>query len=483
MGCLKGCLFSKHGSGEDEKMTNRSSDVFDWSHHAQIWGYLYKKPFGHQSNKWSKRFCFVKDGYLFYYREQERKEMERRKCISIHPKGFIPLGESVVHINTGETQFHTFTINNAELKTTYLLGAGSNYERNQWIEQLQKAQRITWKNAQLTDDMIKQLEAQGLQMAHQRQEYLNKLQEEITALSDEKQRTEELEQVNCELEKEKAKLEQYHEDMMKDYEQMKVELESKIDGMRNLEADSAELSQSLIEKDTVLQSLAKEKDKVLKQLEEKEKMISKEFEDHSQTEKLKKALLQIEDDTHSLLQDKSAAEERLQKNESTIQKLEEEKRTICDQASELKETIRDLRTQKEMTEAELKEEIVARMAAERKLRNANISLEKLNDAVTSQTPNIHCDIKQEMVTNVKNLKRFFDDMATEASIDSDKPVIVKNLVRIRKTIARRERRKTSTSFHAKSASQNIQKKNLPRRPVTTYIKGQQSDDNQDSVYL
>jgi hypothetical protein len=39
-------------------------------------------------------------------------------------------------------------------------------------------------------------------------------------------------------------------------------------------------------------------------------MISKEFEDHSQTEKLKKALLQIEDDTHSLLQDKSAAEER-----------------------------------------------------------------------------------------------------------------------------------------------------------------------------
>ena len=32
------------------------------------------------------------------------------------------------------------------------------------------------------------------------------------------------------------------------------ELENKIDGMRNLEADSAELSQSLIEKDTVLQA-------------------------------------------------------------------------------------------------------------------------------------------------------------------------------------------------------------------------------------
>lgn len=32
----------------------------------------------------------------------------------------------------------------------------------------------TWKNAQLTDDMIKQLESQGLQMAHQRQEYLGR---------------------------------------------------------------------------------------------------------------------------------------------------------------------------------------------------------------------------------------------------------------------------------------------------------------------
>lgn len=44
------------------------------------------------------------------------------------------------------------------------------------------------------------------------------------------------------------------------------------------------------------------------------------------------------------------------------------------------------------------------MAAERKLRNANLSLDKLDDAVTSQTPNIECDVKEEMVINVKNLK-------------------------------------------------------------------------------
>ena len=44
------------------------------------------------------------------------------------------------------------------------------------------------------------------------------------------------------------------------------------------------------------------------------------------------------------------------------------------------------------------------MAAEKKLRNANSSLDKLDIAVTSQTPNIECDVKQEMITNVKDLK-------------------------------------------------------------------------------
>lgn len=469
---------------------NQSSAVFDWSDHSQFCGYLYKKPFGHPSNKWSKRFCIVKDGYMFYYTEQERKDMEKRKCISIHPKGFIPLGESIVDIHTSVTQFHAFTIESAELQTTYLLGTESDYDRSQWIRHLQKAQRITWKNAQLTDDMIKQLEDQGLQMAKQKKRYYDELQTEISALSEEKQRTEELEQVNSELEKEKAKLEQYQEDMIKDYEQMKDELETTIDSMRNLEADSAALSQSLIEKDTVLQNLAKEKNKVLNKLEEKENMINKEFEDLSQTkEELKKALLKIEDDTQSLLQDKSVAEERLQNNESIIQQLEEEKRTICDQACELKETIRDLIAQKEMTEAELKEEIVARMAAEKKLRNANSSLDKLDIAVTSQTPNIECDVKQEMITNVKDLKRFFDDLATEAAIDSDKPVIVKNAIHARKTIARRvktlkfDRRRSDRGFHRKSKSWNDIEASVPKRPVTTYTKGPQSDDNQDFIVL
>ena len=50
---------------------------------------------------------------------------------------------------------------------------------------------------------------------------------------------------------------------------------------------------------------------------------------------------------------------------------------------------------------------MARMAAERKLRDANISLDQLDNAVMSQTPNIEHQVKEEMKTNVKNLKRNF----------------------------------------------------------------------------
>ncbi|CAC5418898.1 unnamed protein product [Mytilus coruscus] len=485
MGCLTGCFHSEQGSYDDNRpknMTNnRSSEVLDWSNVSQFSGYLYKKPFGHPSNKWSKRFFVVKDGYLFYYTEQERKDMEKRKCISIHPKGFIPLGESIISIHNEETQYSAFTICSTELNMTYLLGTESNYDRTKWLEHLEKAQKITWKNAQLMDNMIKQLEDQGLQMAKQKQEYFDKLQSEISALSDEKQKTEELEQINSELAKEKAKLEQYHEDLMKDYEQMKDELDNTIESMKTLEADSAELSHTLQEKDTMLQSLAKDKDRVLTQLQDKENLINREFEDLSQTrEELKLALKQIEDDTQALLDDKSVAEDKLQENESIIQQLEEEKKSICDQATELKETIRDLRTQKEMTEAELKEEIVARMAAEKKLRDANISLDRLDTAVSLQTPNINHEIKEEMKTNVKNLKRFFEDLATEAAIDSDKPVIVKNSIHARKTIARRVKtmkldRRKSNSIRIRSTTIEQVKMKLPRRAATTYMKGPISD--------
>ena len=50
------------------------------------------------------------------------------------------------------------------------------------------------------------------------------------------------------------------------------------------------------------------------------------------------------------------------------------------------------------------EEVIARMDAEKKLREAESSVYKLDNAVTLQTPNIEQDVKDEMVVNVNHLK-------------------------------------------------------------------------------
>ena len=47
---------------------------------------------------------------------------------------------------------------------------------------------------------------------------------------------------------------------------------------------------------------------------------------------------------------------------------------------------------------------MARMDAERRLKNAETSLHKLHHAVENETPNIESEVKQEMVVNVNKLK-------------------------------------------------------------------------------
>ncbi|GFO45226.1 pleckstrin homology domain-containing family d member 1 [Plakobranchus ocellatus] len=72
----------------------RSSSVQrDWATRIQIHGVLMKRPFGHQSTKWAKRFFLVKDGFLMYYDANEKKDYEKREFFNIHPKGVLPLGE------------------------------------------------------------------------------------------------------------------------------------------------------------------------------------------------------------------------------------------------------------------------------------------------------------------------------------------------------------------------------------------------------
>ncbi|XP_005098363.1 pleckstrin homology domain-containing family D member 1-like [Aplysia californica] len=87
----------------------------DWATRIQIHGILLKKPFGHASNKWTKRFFLVKDGYLMYYDANEKKDYDRREFFNIHPKGVLPLGECHFKESREQQQPFCITIDSPEI--------------------------------------------------------------------------------------------------------------------------------------------------------------------------------------------------------------------------------------------------------------------------------------------------------------------------------------------------------------------------------
>lgn len=42
------------------------------------------------------RFFVVKDGFLMYYPESEKRDFEKRKCANYQPKGLMPLGDCAI---------------------------------------------------------------------------------------------------------------------------------------------------------------------------------------------------------------------------------------------------------------------------------------------------------------------------------------------------------------------------------------------------
>ncbi|XP_059157256.1 pleckstrin homology domain-containing family D member 1-like isoform X2 [Physella acuta] len=457
----------------------RRASSRDWATRIQIHGILLKKPFNHQSSKWSKRFFLVKDGFLMYYDANEKKDYERREYFNIHPKGVLPLGECHFKACREQQQPFCLQIESPEIGGGKLiLSAESEYERNSWLEILERSRRVTWKNTQLGDEMIRTLENQGLEMAIEKQNYIDRLQSEVLALSEEKMKTEELERVNQELEKEKIKLENFTKEIKEEYERIKLELEETNTLAQEVENERVALATSLIKQSQQLEHLHKDKQRILDELKqsmEEQSNLSKEKQSLSQrSEALQKQLQDIENLTRDVENEKTSAEMRLRDKQERLEQLEEEKTAISEHAHELESTIEDLVSQKAMTEKELKDEIKARIAAEQRLKEAELSLKCLDQAVISQSHRIETEVKKEMTINVKKLKDFFEDLAQEAKISSENPLIIRNGLMARKTIARRaktvryENRKRSSNRNAMSCDlSSLRPKTNIRRAVTS----------------
>ncbi|XP_052767150.1 pleckstrin homology domain-containing family D member 1-like isoform X2 [Mya arenaria] len=440
------------GNGIDMNgMPENSGLTVDWKSRLQIHGTLLKRS---AQSKWLRRLFIVRDGWLLYYPETERKDMIRRNFFNIHPKAAVPLGECVISPSNEQGQNFAFTILSDDIEGGLTLAAESEFEREKWLAVLEKSKRITWANQQLSNDMIRQLEEHGQVMAKQRQDYFDRLQSEVQELAGEKERTWELERLNEELEKEKERMEAFNVEMRDEYEKVKGELEEMVGLMRTLDTEHTELLQQLDTQESDLEGLAKEKENIMATLKHAETVTEQLSQEKRETEeKMRSKLAFIEQQTSHLLQEKAEAEMRLENNKQHAKELEQEKEMYNEQAQELQATIKDLKVQKEMTEAELKDEILARLEAERRLREAESSLHHLGRAVENETPNIGSEVKEQMVVNVNKLRGFFENLAQEAKVDPDKPVVMKNAIHARKTIMRKNR--TRKFERRKSSSETV----------------------------
>ncbi|KDR03817.1 hypothetical protein L798_04460 [Zootermopsis nevadensis] len=417
------------------KMSDNHDESFSVFTKVQLSGILFKKSFAPHSNKWSKRFFIVKEGFLLYYSESEKKVFDKKGCFNIHPKGVIPVGGCIIQASTELGQDYVIRItSDSFVHGSVALGTETRYDQDRWIQVLQEAARITWENSRMGESIIRDLESQGLQLNKEKQSYVEQLHEETIALQDEIDKNEELEKLNIALDEEKQRLEQVIKEFQKEHEIMKLEYEETIAAVKMVQQDKEALhstTQSLLNN---LSELEEEKKKILQNLHQTEDQNSRMS--HA-TQNLQVHLQGIEEEQRCLLDEKQEIEERFQENELRAKVLEEEKQIISQNSNQLLSSLNDLLTQKDLPEAELRLEVSARLDAERRLRLAQDSVHHLEGAL--QTDISPSALRTKILPDVKKLRKFFEHVAEEARLDANMPVIMKNAVYARKTLAKKAR--------------------------------------------
>ncbi|KAJ7988792.1 hypothetical protein DPEC_G00312880 [Dallia pectoralis] len=425
-------------------MEQADCDALDISTKVQLHGILWKRPFGRPSAKWSRRFFIIKDSFLLYYAENEKRSFETNRFFNIHPKGVIPLSGCIVDPKEDLGMPFAMVINHEDFTGNIVLAADSEAEKDQWLEMLQESGKVTWKNAKLGEAMIKSLEMQGLMLAKEKQEYLVKLMEETEELSVQREQKEELERLNLVLEEEKLKFEEVVLELRAEQEQIKLDLDGTAQSLKGVESEKVELNSltTLLQKS--IEELSHEKERTLELLKEREHEEGEELpeEDHLKDQEvppggagLRFELKHIEEKMRELQKDKEQAEKRLKENQQRATVLQEEREFYSCQSRTLQQSLTQLTVDKQQTEAELKTEMASRVVLERRLKQAEEALLNLEKGLSSLERSKERDDK--MKGEVNQLRKFFEECICAAEIEAKLPSIMKNAVYLHKEAARR----------------------------------------------
>ncbi|XP_067311076.1 pleckstrin homology domain-containing family D member 1 isoform X2 [Pseudorasbora parva] len=327
-------------------------------------------------------------------------------------------------------------------KGNIVLAAESESEQSQWVEMLQESGKVTWKNAQLGEAMIESLEAQGLQLAKEKQEYLDKLMEETEELCLQREQKAELERLNQLLEEEKQKFEEVVQELRVEQEQIKLDLDGTAQCLKGVENEKEELHNltTLLQKS--LEELSQEKKHTLELLRDRGQDVAEtgserraSLDSQNPEVQLQGNLRQIEERMRGLLKEKEQADDRLKENEKRAKVLQEEREFYSSQAQTLQQSLTQLTADKQHTEEELKAEMESRVELERRLKLAEEALKDLEQGLDAIERTHERD--ERMKGDVNHLRKFFEECICAAEIEAKLPSIMKNAVYLHKAAARR----------------------------------------------
>ncbi|EPB69633.1 hypothetical protein ANCCEY_11276 [Ancylostoma ceylanicum] len=184
-----------------------------------------------------------------------------------------------------------------------------------------------------------------------------------------------------------------------------------------------------------MESLNIEKEKIEEQLHsilrEREQFLLENQNLSTTTCQLKNRLTEIETKTNCIMVEKEKIETLLRMNENKTHDLEKERQYYTLQTKELLQNLKEVNEQKELTESELREQVMARIGAEKQLQAAEKALEHLEMAL-KMTGAQMTELQEHIMPDVHKLREYFEQCAQEAQLEANRAGIMRQAIYARK---------------------------------------------------
>ncbi|CAB3397493.1 unnamed protein product [Caenorhabditis bovis] len=405
---------------------------------VQCYGILLKKiKRNNRPAKWTKRFFVLKECFLIYYAASFRKVFEKTKRINMHPKGIIPLiGCSIVSGGDVDKK-NCLLIAHPQFPSAIIVAAADHAIQEKWLKALRSATKISYKNTVVGETMIRELENRGVMLNEEKKSYEERLEAEAKARKEQLERANELEKDKEELEAEREKLIKTTKKLKDDLQNVKNELKMTNEMKKTLEQEKMSLNSKTEHLQANMESLNIEKEKIQEQLadivKEREKVLIDNQNLSTDKCQLSNRLMEIETSRNCIATEKEKIEMMLKLNEQKTLDLEKERQYYTNKTSELMDHLKEVSDQKEMTEAELREQMMARMGAEKQLHAAEKALEHLEMAL-KMTGAQMTELQEHILPDVHKLRKFFEQCAEEARFEANRTGIMRQAIYARKSL-------------------------------------------------